>query len=373
MMKILYISAHIDRIDKSGITIGTKSNFGVLENIVGKNNLEKMYIENAYSSKFDKFINVLLYQNYGGISRKIEKEILSKVINNEYDLIYVDVSFWGNLIKKLYKLSKKTIAYYVDVESQRMKSIAKLHLSEKKYINAMTSLIFSRIAYINEKKTNKFANEIIGLSDRDSKLSLLKYGREFDYVIPAFMPDDYQNQPFLDQEIAQVKNLLFVGVSSYEPNISGLNWFIKNVMPFINAKLNIVGFGMEKFKDLFESQNSNVNVIGTVEDIENAYENSDLIVAPIFSGGGMKIKVLEALKYGKSILGSKEAFQGFDNIDERIGKICYTNIDFINSINNLNFLKYNQFSRKLFIDYYSEDSALKKFSAILKNFKNGNN
>ena len=364
-MKILYVSAHINRKDKSGITVGTNSNFNALKNAIGNHNIEKLYIENAYSNRLNKIMNLLFFKNYGGISAKIEKRIMSQIEIFKYDYVYIDVSYWGNLIKLLYKKQIKTIAFFQDVEVNRLSSIFNIEIKQYKILSAVNTLIKMYIARLNESKTIHYANIIIGLSKRDSNEAKKIYKREFDYIIPAFMSDDFNektNQKYTNKQ----RKLLFVGVASYQPNISGLNRFIKKVMPYVNATLSIVGYGMEKYKNEFESISNNVFVVGTVDDISIQYYNSDIVVAPIYSGGGMKIKVLEALMYGKTILGTSEAFEGFDLNYDLVGGLCNTDEEFIEKINYIEVSKTNVYSRNSFIELYSTKSVTEKYKDILK-------
>jgi hypothetical protein len=57
---------------------------------------------------------------------------------------------------------------------------------------------------------------------------------------------------------------------------------------------------------------SNVKLDGYVNDLSSYYKSAVAVVAPIFKGSGMKTKVIEAMSYGKSIIGTDEAFQGIE-------------------------------------------------------------
>jgi glycosyltransferase involved in cell wall biosynthesis len=51
--------------------------------------------------------------------------------------------------------------------------------------------------------------------------------------------------------------------------------------------------------------------LGFVDDLSQAYADADLVVAPIHSGGGSQIKVLEAMAYARPLVGSELALNGF--------------------------------------------------------------
>ena len=75
-------------------------------------------------------------------------------------------------------------------------------------------------------------------------------------------------------------------------------------------------------------QTKKIEIHGFVEDLYTFYAKADCVIAPIFEGSGMKTKTTEALMWGKFIIGTKEAFCGFDITDD-IGVCCENSEDFI--------------------------------------------
>ena len=55
-----------------------------------------------------------------------------------------------------------------------------------------------------------------------------------------------------------------------------------------------------------------MKIIGGVEQLAPYYNNADIVIAPLFSGGGMKQKTAEALAYGKTFVGTMESMQGYE-------------------------------------------------------------
>jgi hypothetical protein len=47
----------------------------------------------------------------------------------------------------------------------------------------------------------------------------------------------------------------------------------------------------------------------------------------------MKTKIAEALMFGKKIIGTPEAFSGYEDVADRAGKICKSADDFVSAIN----------------------------------------
>jgi glycosyltransferase involved in cell wall biosynthesis len=109
---------------------------------------------------------------------------------------------------------------------------------------------------------------------------------------------------------------------------------------------------------------NNIKILNNVPDLKDVYESIDLLVFPIFSGSGMKVKTAEALMYGKYIIGTAEAFEGYD-ITDKCGIVCKTPKDFITAIETIKVSKFNIESRRLFEHKYSFESTLKLFEKHL--------
>lgn len=96
----------------------------------------------------------------------------------------------------------------------------------------------------------------------------------------------------------------------------------------------------------------NIEIHGFIENLQTFYSEANAVVMPIKIGTGMKVKVAEALMFGKSIIGTPIAFEGYE-FDKEIAKLCNSEKEFIDFLNNHQVPKYNNKSRKLFLEKYS--------------------
>ena len=107
--------------------------------------------------------------------------------------------------------------------------------------------------------------------------------------------------------------IAFVGSLSYHPNHEGVNHFLTHIWPIIlrespNAQFKIAGKGPQETHRWAEIRN--VQVLGFVDDISTIYNTSNVIIAPIYSGSGTNIKVLEAMAWAKPCIISGYAARG---------------------------------------------------------------
>lgn len=133
---------------------------------------------------------------------------------------------------------------------------------------------------------------------------------DFFYYIPIpLLPT--RSQAVNEQRHEKNTSVKLLIVASRNPaNERSLNWFLNKVWPFVvktRAHLEIVGGISQSF-----SGNSfqNVTFLGMVDDIGHAYQQADVVVLPITNGGGIAIKTLEAIQYGKPIVATRHALRG---------------------------------------------------------------
>jgi glycosyltransferase involved in cell wall biosynthesis len=112
---------------------------------------------------------------------------------------------------------------------------------------------------------------------------------------------------------------VFLTVASFNhaANVRGIEYFLQEVWPQIrtevpNAIYRLAGSGLTTRHHYRWSTLPGVEVIGPFETASTVYEGATLAVVPIFEGGGTKIKVLEALAYGRCVIASRHAFQGYE-------------------------------------------------------------
>lgn len=319
------------------------------------------------SSKIEK-IEAVLHGYPPYLNKNAVTKIIETIQEKDISVVYIDNSISGQLIKRIKERYKNItiIAFFHDIEIVKMR--------EDKDVNFLRKIIHP-IFYKNERLTVEFADRTIVLNERDKKLYQKKYEKLPDAIVPISIPE-ITDIPF---EIKHYENeklkILFVGVE-YGPNLSGVRWLLNNVLPLITCdyEFNIVGYNMEKYRTEFEGYSDKIHVIGTVESLKEWYVNADLIVAPIFEGGGMKVKTAEALSYGKNFIGCTESLEGYwegipDNLRNHKIYKCDDAKGFAGIINDIAKTEFyiNDIEIKKWADLnYSYQANSKKYRAIFE-------
>ena len=297
-----------------------------------------------------------------GLTKTHQSDILGILRSDPaIKLVFVDYSLLGQLVKRIKEEfpKVKVIVFFHNVEIVYFSS----YLLTSKRLHHVIGL---PATIANEWKSVKYADSVITLNQRDSHDLERWYKRSSDLILPTSLPDLFDKSALQKRQSTDPIILLFVG-SRFFPNEQGMKWFIQKVLPHLaNVKLYIVGKGFEALRENWNSEK--VEVVGACQDLSPYYYMSDVVVAPIFTGSGMKTKVAEALMYGKTVLGTAEAFEGYEIDREEVGKECNSESDFIDFIKNFSpgNLKYNEKSRDIFDKFYNTSTVTNCFSEFIK-------
>jgi polysaccharide biosynthesis protein PslH len=115
--------------------------------------------------------------------------------------------------------------------------------------------------------------------------------------------------PLPRREPAEPLRLVFVGMGRYEPNARGIEWFVSQVLPRIRSaipvSLEVVGQPPPR-----PVQAPGVRYVGAVESLEPSYERAHVAIVPVFEGSGTRLKIPEALAYGRPIVSTSLGAEG---------------------------------------------------------------
>ncbi|MFC6669016.1 glycosyltransferase [Marinobacterium aestuariivivens] len=116
-------------------------------------------------------------------------------------------------------------------------------------------------------------------------------------------------------------NILFVGAMRYLPNKDAVIWFVENILPKIKEKslrplsVTLVGFDPDQqVRDL--GNTPGVTVTGGVDSVEPYFGKCHFFISPIRFGGGTRIKILEAMSYGKAVVSTTVGVEGIAVVND---------------------------------------------------------
>lgn len=213
-----------------------------------------------------------------------------------------DAIFCNNIRSAKYaiKLDCYKVLDYVDAISmnyQRAQDIAK---GLKKILYKIE---YKRLLIYERTLMDIFSTKMI-ISEKDRCHILKGYmGQNDILVIPNYV-DNLQK----DDENNIVKYRIgFVGKMNYEPNITAVEYFAKDVFPSIKKKFPTSTFyiiGGHPNERVFSLKKvcQGIYVTGFVDDVYSEMAKCDIIVAPMLTGAGLQNKIIQAMMFGKCVI-----------------------------------------------------------------------
>jgi polysaccharide biosynthesis protein PslH len=136
--------------------------------------------------------------------------------------------------------------------------------------------------------------------------------------------------------VAVEANTVFhLGSMDWQPNLEGIEWFISNVWPLVitknkSVKLHLAGRNMPA--GLLAKTGNSIIVEGAVESPAHYMAARQVMVVPLFSGSGVRVKIIEGMALGKAIVATPVAIEGIDVTNAQNILIADTAQAFANAI-----------------------------------------
>jgi glycosyltransferase involved in cell wall biosynthesis len=110
--------------------------------------------------------------------------------------------------------------------------------------------------------------------------------------------------------------LFFIGAYGYPPNLDAAEFLVRMIFPLVlrkvpEARLVLVGDSIEKLPSR-ALRPTNVDFVGFVPDLAEAYRRATVVCCPILAGGGTRIKIIEAAAAGKAVVSTTIGAEGLD-------------------------------------------------------------
>lgn len=134
------------------------------------------------------------------------------------------------------------------------------------------------------------------------------------WVIPNGVDTEY----FSPGNVTPIPDrILFFGRLDYYPNVDGLAYFVREVMPILEARrpgvhLHVVGSGARREVEALIAADRAVTLVGHVPDLRQSLREASVVIVPLRVGGGTRLKILEALSMAKPVVSTAIGAEGID-------------------------------------------------------------
>lgn len=249
-------------------------------------------------------IPLSVYRNY---SKSCKKEIVSR--GHEFEIIFVDhflmFQFVPDNFKGMVILHEHNAEYVLWWRYSE--------LLTNPFLKVLVKIEAMRIRHY-EKKIGDKASVII--CSPNDQIALRKIGLATEKFVSTLHLGDTQLlelDPILFSQTK--KKILFIGTLTWAANIDGLKWFLDTVWPEIfptDAQIELSIVGKCDNQDIFLKWRDHPQIkwLGFVEDLNSAYQDSRLFIAPLRFGSGIKVKVVNALYRGLPVVTTPIGVEG---------------------------------------------------------------
>lgn len=316
-------------------------------------------------SDYSRFLNLIAkIGKVRPVDKKMMSDICQTIISKDIDIVFVShiftVQFALILRRKFPKLKIIYISHNAEAYNLIERDLQNTQYANASWFKQALHFIRMKIAILLYKY---YEHTLLTISEcyfSISKSDILIHQNMYGTVSKPYLC-----KPLIEFSCSKSpeklkvfnKRLLMVGSMSWYPNIEAAVWFVHNVMTVLANEgytLYLVGGGPnEEIYRLKELYPDNIVITGRVPSTDEYFFDCDISVIPIFSGTGVKIKVLESIGRGIPTIATSFAAKDYDISEEIL--IADTAEQFIKCIRNLeaNYL----LREKLFVamkKYYSE-------------------
>jgi glycosyltransferase involved in cell wall biosynthesis len=166
-----------------------------------------------------------------------------------------------------------------------------------------------RLKSYETEQINRF-HQIFAISEPDRQ-SILRFGCEtnLDVFPVALDMEKYITAP----ANFGFPTLFHLGAMDWQPNREGLEWFLDEIWPDIeklNSELRFYIAGKHMQQQFFDYDSDNVVVEGEILDAVEFINSKAIMIVPLLSGSGMRVKIIEGMAMRKCIIATTMAAEG---------------------------------------------------------------
>lgn len=273
-------------------------------------NLEWVYLD-ATVKIVPAFLNLFSRQSYNiqrFISAAFSEKLAEILKNNSFDIIQLESIYLAPYVHLIRKNSKAKIvlrAHNVEYLIWERLAEACHQLFYKKYLR----LLSKRLKTFEISMLNRY-DAILPITEEDKKQLLLGGCNIPLHVAPfGINTEALKDLPSINKKFS----VFHLGSMDWLPNLQGVDWFLNTVWPLlIKEKSDMVLFlaGKNMPKRLSELSSVNFIVEGLIEDSHKYMSDKGIMIVPLFSGSGMRVKIIEGMALGKTIISTSIGAEG---------------------------------------------------------------
>ena len=322
------------------------------------------------------FLNLFTKKSYHVerfISDNFKARLIEVLDKEQFDIVQLEMLYMAPYVDVIRAHSKAMIVLRAhNVEHKIWERIAKETQSPLKrwYINHLAKTL--KEYELNALET---VDGIAAITRKDAAF-FRKYSSKPVIDIPfGVYPEEFTPK----YEIEGKPKFYHIGSMNWMPNEEGIRWFINEVLPKTVEKVydfvyHLAGRNMPEW--LTTMKDPHIDVVGEVPDAKAFVSNNDVAIVPLLSGSGIRIKIIESMAMGKTVITTRVGAEGI-LYDEDVNIIIAENkakmVEAIRSINENPQIavKIGQAERRLVEETYDNRKIIARLLMFYEQIKPG--
>lgn len=245
------------------------------------------------------------------ISEPFRKTLIDLLKKEQFDLVQCEGLYMGPYVDDIRQHHNGPLVMRChNVEAEIWQRVANDTNSLLKSI--YLKLQAGRLATYEHKQLNRY-DALLPISEKDAQFFEQLGCNKPMHVVPAGI-DIKKYDGYIDHK-AEPLRVGFIGSLDWMPNLEGLKWFANEVWPQVRAQVKgarfqIAGRNMPAY--LNNWNNHGIEVLGEVDDQYEFMSRQQVLVVPLFSGSGMRIKIIEGMALGRAVVSTTIGAEGIN-------------------------------------------------------------
>ena len=322
------------------------------------------------------FLNLFSQKSYHVerfISDDFKKRLAEILDKEQFDVVQLEMLYMTPYVDTIRQHSKAMIVLRAhNVEHKIWERIAKetRFFIKRWYINHLAKTLKEY-----ELSALETVDGIAAITRKDAAF-FRKYCSKPIIDIPyGVYPEEFTPK----SEIEGKPKFYHIGSMNWMPNEEGIRWFIDEVLPKTVEKVpdfvyHLAGRSMPDW--LATMKNPNVDVVGEVPDAKAFVADHDVAIVPLLSGSGIRIKIIESMAMGKTVITTRVGAEGI-LYDEEVNIIIAENkAKMVEAIRTLHenpeiAVRIGQAARKLVEETYDNRKIIARLLMFYEEIKPG--